>query len=63
MTDAPERIYMDPDIQFPECEKQYFCDVEYVRADLYEALERELESVRDFVRGMERNIRCFLKDN
>ena len=34
MTDAPERIWMDPDIKFPECEKKYGCDVEYVRADL-----------------------------
>mgnify|MGYP001096645050 CR=1 FL=1 len=33
MSEAPERIFMDPDIQFPECKKQYFCDVEYVRAD------------------------------
>lgn len=33
MTDVPERIFMDPDIQFPECEKQYFCDVEYTRTD------------------------------
>jgi hypothetical protein len=32
--EAPERIYMDPDIKFPECEKQYGCDVEYVRADI-----------------------------
>lgn len=34
MTEAPERIWMDPDIKFPECEKQYECDVEYVRADM-----------------------------
>ena len=34
MSEAPERIYMDPDIKFPECEKQYGCDVEYVRADI-----------------------------
>ena len=38
MSEAPERIYMDPDIKFPECEKQYGCDVEYVRADLVERL-------------------------
>ena len=31
---APERIWMGPDIKFPECEKQYGCDVEYVRVDL-----------------------------
>ena len=34
MTDAPERIYMDPDIKFPECEKQYSADFEYIRADI-----------------------------
>ena len=39
MSEAPERIWMDPDIKFPECEKQYGCDVEYIRADLYEELE------------------------
>ena len=40
MSDAPERIYMDPDVKFPECEKQYACDVEYVRADRIEELEK-----------------------
>jgi|TARA_R110002124_G_scaffold281306_1_gene455401 hypothetical protein len=34
MSEAPERVWMDPDIKFPECEKQYGCDVEYIRADL-----------------------------
>lgn len=44
MTDAPKRIYMDPELKFPECEKQYSCDVEYVRTDLYEeAVEMALE--------------------
>jgi len=38
MTDAPERIWMDPDIRFPECEKQYGCGVEYIRADLVDAI-------------------------
>ena len=37
MTDAPERIWMDPDIRFPECEKQYGCGIEYIRADLVDA--------------------------
>jgi hypothetical protein len=32
--EAPERIYMDPDVKFSECDKQYACDVEYVRADI-----------------------------
>lgn len=38
MTEAPERIWMDPDIKFPECEKQYMCDVEYIRKDVSDAL-------------------------
>jgi hypothetical protein len=29
---------MDPDIKFPECEKQYGCDVEYIRKDVSDAL-------------------------
>ena len=41
MNEAPERIWMDPDIKFPECEKQYGCDVEYVRIDLVEAAEQQ----------------------
>lgn len=32
MSEAPERIWMDPEIKFPECETQYGSDVEYVRA-------------------------------
>lgn len=49
MSDAPERIWMDPDIKFPECEKQYGCDVEYIRKDVSDALvaaARE-EALRD----------------
>jgi len=42
MTDAPERIWMDPDIRFPECEKQYGCGVEYIRADLVVDVVAEL---------------------
>jgi hypothetical protein len=42
MSEAPERIYMDPDIKFPECEKQYGCDVEYIRGDLVEAIVKKL---------------------
>jgi len=38
MNDAPERIWMDPDIRFSECEKQYSCDIGYVREDLYKEL-------------------------
>ena len=48
---------MDPDIRFPECEKQYGCDVEYHRADLSAdlvraALERAADSVPLGVNGM-----------
>lgn len=42
MSEAPERIWMDPDIKFLECEKQYGCDVEYVRADHVKELERNI---------------------
>ena len=43
--EAPERIWVDPDIKFPECEKQYGSDVEYVRADRIEELE---SLIKDF---------------
>jgi hypothetical protein len=33
---------MDPDIRFPECEKQYGCGVEYIRADLVADVVAEL---------------------
>lgn len=49
MSEAPERIWMDPDIKFPECEKQYGCDIEYVRADLIEELEAKLERCRAII--------------
>ena len=52
MTDAPERVYMDPDIKFPECEKQYGYDVGYVRADLYEALAAERDRLVALVKTM-----------
>ena len=42
MSEAPERIWMDPDIKFLECEKQYGCDVEYVKADPVKELERNI---------------------
>ncbi|MCP4492389.1 MAG: hypothetical protein GY820_34535 [Gammaproteobacteria bacterium] len=42
MSEAPERIYMDPNIRFPECEKQYGCDIEYIRGDLVEAIVKKL---------------------
>jgi hypothetical protein len=54
MSDAPERIYMDPDIKFPECEKQYACDIEYRRADLPPTDEECLrnEKVRALVEAL-----------
>ena len=42
MSEVPERVYMDPDIKFPECEKRYGCDIEYVRGDLVEAAVKKL---------------------
>jgi hypothetical protein len=42
---APKRIWMDPDIRFPECEKQYGCDVEYIRADLVAELVQAAEEL------------------
>jgi hypothetical protein len=51
MSEAPERIWMDPDIGFPECEKQYGCDIGYVRLDLYEELEAKLAKPRSLCQG------------
>jgi len=45
MSESPKRVWMDPDIHFPECEKQYLCDIGYVREDLYEELEAKLKWV------------------
>lgn len=46
----PERVYVDPDIRFPECEKQYGCDVEYIRADIYDALTAERDALQEQLR-------------
>lgn len=48
MTKAPERIWMDPDIKFPECEKQYECDV---RADMLkgQTMSDNTDDMNDFV--------------
>lgn len=48
---APERVWMDPDIKFPECEKQYGCDVEYVRADMLkgQTMSDNTDDMNDFV--------------
>jgi len=68
MSDAPERMWVWPGskrgwyaaesssevnlgLMPPESDQQQ----QYVRADLYEALERELEILRDFLRGMTSN--------
>ncbi len=40
---APERVFMDPDMKFPEWYKQYIYDVEYIRADIHAARVKELE--------------------
>ena len=53
MSEAPERIWMDPDIKFPECEKQYGCDVEYVRIDLVQ------EAVADALTKAAVNLRTY----
>lgn len=57
MTEAPERIWMDPDIKFPECEKQYGCDVEYIRADHVDALLKQARE--DALREAEKNLRVY----
>ena len=41
---APERVFMDPDMKFSEWDKQYAYDVEYIRADIHEARIKELEN-------------------
>lgn len=55
MTDAPERIHLDGDSEagegmFPRCfENPKYCSepaIEYIRADLVEALEAESQRLR-----------------
>ena len=41
---APERVFMDPDMKFSEWDKQYAYDVEYIRADIHEARVEDLEN-------------------
>lgn len=41
MSEAPERLWIDPDILPSESHKRYNCDVEYVRADRIEELKAE----------------------
>ena len=40
---APERVFMDPDMKFSEWDKQYAYDVEYIRADLAKPTVKPLE--------------------
>ena len=75
MSDAPERMWVWPGskrgwyaaesssevnlgLMPPESDQQQ----QYVRAALYEVLERELAISRGFVLGMKRNIHYYLKD-
>ena len=39
--EAPERMWIDPDILPSEWHKQYYCDVEYIRADTVAAMVAE----------------------
>ena len=48
---------MDPDIKFPECEKQYGCDVEYIRADHVDALLKQARG--DALREAEKNLMLY----
>lgn len=57
MSDAPERIWLDPDLMPSEHCKQYLCDVGYIRADLHDdvtaerdALKAEAEKLREALR-------------
>ena len=56
MSEAPERVFIDPGIIFPECDHQYDCDVEYVRADIHAARIKELE---DALSWYEQTVREF----
>ena len=40
---APERVFMDPDMKFSEWDKQYIYDVEYIRKDLAKPTVKPLE--------------------
>ena len=53
---APERVFMDPDMKFSEWDKQYIYDVEYIRADIHEARIKELE---DALSWYEQTVREF----
>ena len=56
MSEAPERAFIDPGIIFSECDHQYDCDVEYIRADIHEARIKELE---DALSWYEQTVREF----
>ena len=56
MSNAPERVFVDPDMKFDEWNKQYDCDVEYIRADIHDARVEELE---DALSWYEQTVREF----
>jgi len=48
MTDVPKRIWVNPDVEYADREKQYGCNIEYHRADLSADLVRaalDLETI------------------
>jgi len=40
MSDALKRVWVNPDVEYADREKQYGCDIEYHRADLSADLVR-----------------------
>lgn len=56
MSEAPERAFIDSGIIFPECDHQYDCDVEYIRADIHADRVKELE---DALSWYEQTVREF----
>ena len=40
MTETPKRVWVNPDVEYAEREKQYGCNIEYHRADLSADLVR-----------------------
>jgi len=40
MTDLPKRIWVNPDVEYADRDKQYGCNIEYHRADLSADLVR-----------------------
>ena len=40
MTETPKGIWVNPDVEYADREKQYGCNIEYIRADLSADLVR-----------------------